>query len=453
MTRARAGFDVLVIGAGPAGLAAAARAGEQGARVGLVDDNPAPGGQIWRKDHVLQDRLEDARGGERGLRRAWIDRVRRAGVTLLPETTVVHAESPRRLFAEGPAGLLELRAEALVVATGARERFLPFPGWTLPGVTGAGGLQALVKGGLEVRGARVMVAGSGPLLLAVAAFLRGRGAEIVAVVEQARSRALMGFGAALLRRPSKLRAGRALARALRGVPYLRGAWPARAAGEGRLETVWIQRGRERAAHRCEHLACSFGLVPELGLARQLGASVGVGGDAPVVAVDTWQRASVPGLWCAGEITGVGGRELALLEGQIAGLCAAGAPTRARALRRRRDRERGFVDALARGFALRPELRALATDDTIVCRCEDVAMGALRGFDDARAAKLQTRCGMGPCQGRVCGPATAFLCGWTGDSIRPPLTPTRVGTLIEIGRPPRGAAGAACKESTRASTEM
>ena len=168
-------FDVLVIGAGPAGIAAAVRAAESGALVGIVDDNVTSGGQIWRG-------AEEEHGPDAA---TWGNRLRKAGVTKLFGMRVFHQPEPGVLLAEGSDNICELRYANLVLATGARERFLPFPGWTLPNVMGAGGLQAMVKSGLPIRGKRVVVAGTGPLLLAVAAYLRKQGAEIPIICEQA----------------------------------------------------------------------------------------------------------------------------------------------------------------------------------------------------------------------------------------------------------------------------
>src|SRR5206468_4121511 len=132
-----------------------------------------------------------------------------------------------------------------------------------------------------------------------------------------------------------------------------------------------------------------------------------------------------GIFCAGEPTGIGGVELSVVEGQISGHAAAGQEALARSLFSTRQKLREFAEALDRTFALRPELRELAVAETIVCRCEDVTYGRLKVQTSWRAAKLQTRCGMGPCQGRVCGPQTEFLFGWSPDSVRPPFFPARV----------------------------
>src|SRR5215472_17746183 len=188
-------FDVVVIGGGPAGLAAAVRAVECGVSVAIVDDNRALGGQIWRED---SERTHTKEAED------WRRRAARAGVTALFGTRVFQTPEPGVLFAESADGFCQLGYKTLVLATGARERFLPFPGWTLPNVMGAGGLQALVKSGLPIAGKRVVVAGSGPLLLAVAAYLRKHGASVALVAEQADGAAVTRFGLQLAMRPGKL---------------------------------------------------------------------------------------------------------------------------------------------------------------------------------------------------------------------------------------------------------
>src|SRR5713226_4279184 len=165
-------FDVLIVGMGPAGIAAACAAAVSGLDVGIVDDNPREGGQIWRGEAPSKLAAE------------WIARFRAARIERLSETRVVDAPASGLLRAEYEDAPLDLRYGRLILATGARERFLPFPGWTLPGVMGAGGLQALVKGGVPIEGKRVVVSGSGPLLLAVAAYLKKRGAQVQCVLEQ-----------------------------------------------------------------------------------------------------------------------------------------------------------------------------------------------------------------------------------------------------------------------------
>jgi NADPH-dependent 2,4-dienoyl-CoA reductase/sulfur reductase-like enzyme len=399
-------FDVVVVGAGPAGLAAARRAAESEARVALVDDNPLPGGQIWRAGiHGIT--ADTAR---------WLT----DAVTRITGNRVVAAPEPGRLALEE----VTVGYNRLILATGARERFLPFPGWTLPNVMGAGGLQALAKSGLPLEGKRVVIAGSGPLLLAVAKYMRDHGAKVRAIAEQASHPSVIGFGLQLARHPGKLAQAMQLKAALFGLRYLTSCWPVSAHGGERLESVTLERRGKRWEEPCDYLACGFGLIPNLELPALLGCRMGPAG----VAVDRYQETSVAGVYAAGEVTGIGGLELALSEGEIAGYAAADRHDAAHRLFSARDSHRAFAEALERAFALRPELRRLPADDTLICRCEDVSFGRVRACAGWRDAKLHTRCGMGPCQGRVCGAAVEFLIGWKSESVRPPIFPAPVGSL-------------------------
>ncbi len=409
-------FDVLVIGAGPAGIAAAVCAAECGVRVGIVDDNPSIGGQIWRGE---------SNGPENTDASEWVQRMRRSGVAVLCGLRVVHQPEQGVLLAEDLSGFCELKYEKLVLATGARERFLPFHGWTLPNVMGAGGLQAMVKCGLPIRGKRVIVAGTGPLLLAVAAYLRKHGAEIPVICEQAPWSSLARFGLALLSWPEKIAQGIRLKRSLAGVPLAANSWPLAAHGQKTLESLTLSRAGRVEDIPCHYLACGFHLVPNIELPLLLGCAVGNGR----VQVDEFQETTVSSVFCAGEPTGIGGVELALVEGQIAGRAAAGRATEARAWFGRRKKAQRFVQLLDRTFRLRPELRSLSLPGTAVCRCEDVPYLRLRQHTSWQSAKLHTRCGMGPCQGRICGPATQFLFKWGPGSVRPPVFPARVETLM------------------------
>lgn len=416
-------FDVLVVGAGPAGIAAAIRAAESGKQVCVVDDNPlpaSPGGQIWRGD---QARPSSAEAKE------WFERLKRVNVRFIHGARIFAQPEAGCLLAETADGVCEMRFEKLILAMGARERFLPFPGWTLPGVMGAGGLQALAKSGFPVAGKRVVVAGSGPLLMAVAAYLRKRGAEIVLVAEQASWSRLIRFGAALLGQPSKISQAISLKKQLAEAPYLPGCWPVAAEGKDKLQSVTMRRGDKNWSVECDYLACGFYLLPNTELAGLLGCEVKNG----AVSVNELQQSLLPNVYCAGETTGIGGLELSLVEGQIAGLAAAGRENEARRLFAERAKHQRFANALNRTFALREELRALPTADTLVCRCEDVSFERLQKQASWREAKLQTRCGMGPCQGRICGAATEFLFGWGMESVRPPVFPARLDTLARLAR--------------------
>lgn len=418
-------FDIVVVGAGPAGLAAANAAAAGGGSVAIVDDNPVAGGQIWRGGPQQQS---DIRAGA-----MWAALQAAPNVSFLPHTRVLYAPAPGQLQVQTSDAADTLHFNHLIIATGARERLLPFPGWTLPGVTGAGGLQALVKGGYPVAGKRVVVAGSGPLLLAVAATLRERGARIVAIVEQAPLPALVRFAGGLAATPAKAAQALHLFAQLRGIAYLRHSHVVSARGNaaGVLDAVRVHQGKSGAEQvlDCDYLACGYGLLPNLELAQALGCATTVHDGQTVVQTGSWQQTDVPGVYCAGEGTGIGGVDLALVEGRIAGLAASGQTQRMQTALDERVRWKKFAARLARAFALRPELATLAADDTIVCRCEDVPHGELRAHTSWRSAKLQTRCGMGPCQGRMCGGATEVLYGWRPDAVRMPIAPARIATLI------------------------
>lgn len=417
----KAAFDLLVVGAGPGGLAAAATAGEAGMRVCLVDDNPSAGGQIWRRS-VAQEDVKAAR---------WLRRIENAGVDARFGWRAVVVSASGALRIEQSGQFFDIAYASLVLATGARELFLPFPGWTLPGVYGAGGLQAFVKSGFDIRGKRVVIAGTGPLLLAVAAHLRAAGAHVVSVVEQAPLRRLAQFSLGLIREQAgKLIEGTGYALRTVGLPYRTGAWVTGAFGSERLQKVAIRSASRILELETDILAVGFHLVPNTELAQLLQCELEHG----YVRVNELQQTSVSGIYCIGEPTGIGGSDKALVEGRIAALAVTGKVDQARTLFRFRERQMRFARNLAAAFVLRDELRHLPMDDTWVCRCEDVPHSALAQCNSWREAKLHTRCGMGPCQGRICGPAAEFLFGWKAPAPRPPLFPVEVATLAGIDEP-------------------
>ncbi|MGC1130468.1 MAG: FAD/NAD(P)-binding oxidoreductase [Candidatus Acidiferrales bacterium] len=407
-------FDVIVAGAGPAGIAAALEAVRFGQRVGVLDDNPRPGGQIWRGGPF-------AHSGPRA--RHWLQRLGQSDVRVISGARVVDCDSGR-IHAESSDDFFSLEYRSLVLATGARELFLPFPGWTLGNVFGAGGLQAMVKSGLPIEGKRVVIAGTGPLLLAVAAYLAEAGARVVCICEQTSRARLARFACSIGTIPGKLIEGLQLRKKMGFVPYWTNCWPTAALGSAQIEAVQLSHGGRKREIPCDYLACGFHLVPNLELAKLMGCRIRDG----FVDVDEFQQTSTPNVFSAGEPTGIGGLELSLAEGQVAGASAANRKDLARDFFAQRARYRRAVGAMRRAFELRNELQPLAQPKTILCRCEDVPFEKIRVHGSWREAKLHTRCGMGPCQGRICGAAVEFLFGWDVGPVRPPIFPARLESL-------------------------
>jgi thioredoxin reductase len=476
--------DLAVVGAGPAGLAAAVTAAGLGLHVTLLDAGERPGGQYYRhpapglraarpqalhhhwhvfarlrrrlRAHTTAGRLRHLPGHH-----VWTVLPEHPTETGQPGTAPVwrlHAvadEGTRTGNEDGGESPVTVRARTVVLATGAYERHLPFPGWTLPGVVGAGGAQAMLKSGLVLPGRRTVVAGSGPLLLAVAASLAAAGGTVPAVVEAAAYPAYAHRPAALLRNPRKLAEGAAHGAALlrHGVRLLSRHAVTAAHGTARVEAVTVERldrdwrplpGSARRIP-CDAVATGHGLVPQLELATGLGcATLRTADGTPALHLDGEQRTSVPGIWSAGETGGIGGAELALAEGELAVYSVARAlrgtrlPQRAAVLRGRRDRLRAFGEAMATVHRPGAGWTAWLDDATHVCRCEEVPAGAIReaagelGARDARTVKLLTRAGMGWCQGRMCGPAVACLAGAEPAPDRRPLScPVPLGHLAAL----------------------
>ena len=293
--------DIVIVGAGPAGIAAAIAASQCGVRVTVLDDNPAVGGQIWR-------------GG--GYSNSWIERLSHTDAKVITGARVVSGDAlSQTLLVERGDNSEHIPYAKLVLATGARELFLPFPGWTLPNVMGVGALQALVKSGLPIAGKRIVVAGSGPLLLAVASYLEKSGARVPLIAEQASFGSLAGFTASLVAHPGKLMQ----AVSLYPRRYLTGCWIEAVLGTNQVQTVRLRRHSRVWEEPCDYVANAYGFVPNTELATLLGCALRDG----VVKVDFSQQTSVANIYCAGETAGIGGVDTALVEGQIAGYAASG----------------------------------------------------------------------------------------------------------------------------------
>jgi D-hydroxyproline dehydrogenase subunit alpha len=448
---------VAVVGAGPAGMAAAVALAEAGVPVTVLDTYAGPGGQYHRGRAPGLERRADGDGRTTAAARAdgramddptvaaFTHHLAAGHLTLRSATTIWTAsveEGPHPFVLQlagvggGPdPAPATLRPASIVLATGATDRVLPFPGADLPGVVTVGGAQALLKGqGLRV-GERVVVAGSGPFLLPVAAALAAAGTDVVAVAEAQPLMALVRSAPARWQHRATLAEGAGYAATLlrSATPFLARTAVTAARGDGRVEEVTLSRlnadwapvpGHDRTV-AVDAAAVSFGFVPQVGLPSLLGCDLAtdpVWGD-PVVTVDAHQVTSVPGVFAAGEVTGVAGAAAAAAEGALAGLAAAHrleaidtATLRERGgpHRRARARHRALAAALGRMYARPGGWVSWLTDETIVCRCEEVPYGTIRraivelDAADLRSVKLTTRSGMGRCQGRMCGDAVASI---------------------------------------------
>ena len=484
--------DLAVVGAGPAGLAAAVAAASGGLSVTVVDAGRQPGGQYWR--HLDEQAaagtstdLADHPVGQHDWRvyvrlRERFDALRGAGrIRYVPGAQVWFVERADQGWRLRLSAVVEpddqlpteIEADALALCPGGYDRQLPVPGWDLPGVMAAGGVQALLKGHGSLAGRRALVAGTGPFLLPVATGLAEAGAEVVAVCEaNAVSGWLRQLGGAV-RSPGKGLDAVGYVRSMLAhrVPYRQRTVVTAIAGTGSVECATTARvdadgrvvpGSERSVD-VDLVALGWGFTPALELVTAVGADTRVDVDGSLVAVvDDAQRSSTPGVYVAGEATGVGGAALALLEGELAGRTAVrdrGRETSARQVRRLRRgirRDRAFATAMHRAHPVPRAWSGWLTPETLVCRCEEVDAGTVRrardelGGGDARTAKLLTRTGMGWCQGRVCGFATALLAAEQEgrplgvDDLRPTArrtlaTPVSLGRLADLaGVPPDSA---------------
>jgi len=456
--------EVAVVGAGPAGLSAALAASAAGARVAVLDEYPEPGGQFYKQlpvEFQVPDRAaldEDYTKGD-----ALLGAVRAAKVELSNETLVWGSLEPGVLSVvrSGVAGIV--RARTIVVASGAYERAVAFPGWDLPGVMTPGGAQTLVKNQRLAPAGRIVLAGSGPFLLPVAKSLIAAGAKPAAIYEATRPREWLRHAPRLWghweRIGEALQYRRLISNA--GVPVTFGRIVVRAEGAESLERVVSMKcdGEGRPlpgtgqVERADTLCVGYGFVPSVQLTRLLGCDHRYeprrGGWVP--GYDEAMETSVAGIFVAGEVAGIGGAYAALAEGTLAGLSAARrigyrvADADLSATRQKREARRRFGDLVNDIFALKPGFYDPIGDDTLVCRCEEVTAGQIREAAtewgaDVNFVKGVTRCGMGYCQGRICGDMveelTARAVGCDREAVgafrvRSPLKPVQVSTLADL----------------------
>ncbi len=464
--------DVLVIGAGPAGLAAAATAAECELSVLLIDEQTHPGGQIYRRiSPALQGVPPDGKvgGADRipGLHRkrgdALIRRFRTSTAAYAPGTAVWRIDDDGTVACRDDRGAWTATARRIIIATGAMERPTPLPGWTLPGVMGTGAAQIMLKSTGAVPAGRTVLAGSGPLLLLAALQLRAAGTDIAGVLQTTRRR---DFAAAAPLLPRALQAypmlaeGAAMMRTLRRsrLPVWRGCQSIEALGEEHVEAVRFQAGGsgEAVVIETETLLVHEGVIPATHLSRQAGCRH-LWREAPrhwEPETDAWGATDRPRIAVAGDTAGILGAEAAALSGEITALDAAFhlgcidmtlRDRLARPLHRRRQKLAAIRPLLDRLYRPPPEMLAPAEDRVMVCRCEEVRVGEIRGALRLGATgpnqlKAFTRCGMGPCQGRMCAATAGELIARErrlpvpevgSFRIRPPVKPVSIGALAAL----------------------
>lgn len=484
---------VVVIGAGPAGMAAANAAAVAGVEVVLIDAETRLGGQYHRQAADAAERFALAPG---------VEHLAESVVWAIEPIDGGHRVHLTTGLADGPGRSgRAIDTAALVLATGAHDRALPFPGWDLPGVVTAGAAQALAKGQGVAIGRRVLLAGTGPFLLPVAKSLLDVGAEVTQVLEAntvvtgwlrpgaaprvpvakrgrhaarqaatARSADTGHVGPAAggagritdwprqvgdaLASPGKAAelAGYLALLARHRIPYRSRQTVITAHGDDRVEAATIAKldadwrvipGSQREVE-VDAIGVGFGFTPQLELAAAVGCDITDG----FVTVDIAQTTSVPGVFAAGELTGIGGAVLSEHEGTVAGTAAAialGARAKrpSTALRHIRTGRR-FAAAMTTAYPIRDGWRTWLTDDTLVCRCEEVTYGRLRTAvdehhaDGVRTVKLVSRAGLGRCQGRICGRNVAELAGLpdpgSAFANRPIAVPIRLAELAEANHP-------------------
>lgn len=458
--------QVVIVGAGPAGMAAAITLCREGVSPTVIDENPQSGGQIYRQPRNASQQsgsnevLKDSRGNQ--LHRQF--QQCREQIEHLCDNTVWGIYSHRQVACNGPDGCQMFAADHLLLATGAYEYVCPFPGWTLPGVMTPGAAQSLVKSHGVRPGKTAIVAGTGPFLLVVALQLHNAGVKVAAIVETARRRDLWRHCPGLLRNLAMFVEGAGYMRKIRqaGIPMLWGHVVTCAEGNGEVAAAVVAPCNEDGvadpgqARRIpvDTLCVAYGFVPRFELAQLAGCEMEYrdikGGWIPKM--DQHLATSIPGVWVAGDGGGVAGAIVAELEGTLAGLAIANSlgridtatfQNRCRKLSRQLTKMYRFREALDCVYRVREGLTKLATENTIVCRCEELSCaevdaGIELGGTRSRTLKVMTRLGMGPCQGRMCWPAMARRIARKTHqrveevgqfSFRPPTQPICLGDVL------------------------
>jgi len=461
---------VVIIGGGPAGLAAALEVAKTGLRCMVIEENPQLGGQIYRQiPNAFEVLNAPAFGVDYAQGLTLLDTFSQVKhlVDLRTGTTVLGIWNDHEILWATDSNSGKLYAEQIILATGAYERPVPFPGWTLPGVMTAGGVGVLVKTQQVRPGERALVAGVGPLLLATAVLLHRVGVEIAAVLDASEAPWLRDEPWGLADEHRWIANARQHAAMLRaaGIPLLANHTVFEAQGLERVErvvygpvdpTTWTPQHEQAVITNVDLVTLRFGFIPNIELSVVAGCH-----HVYQPQFESWvpmrsslMRTTQPGIFSVGDCAGIGGVLMALDEGCVAGIAAAeqaGTLDRETALKKREAplqrlkslaTLRQSLDEVAR---VRPGLNALIAPDTLVCRCEEVYRQEVddaiaQGAQDLQAVKLLSRIGMGSCQGRQCRPSMGmYLCqtlGRTPEQVglinpRAPVKPVTLGALARM----------------------
>ena len=452
-------FDVIVIGAGPAGLSAAACLAEMGLEVLTLDEQNQLGGQIFCNIETTLPKNRYLFGDDydRGIKLA--DRFRKSGAGYENSASAWQVDPDGKICYSQSGKSRQIRANYVIAATGAMERPMPFPGWNLPGVMGAGAVNKLAKETSLRPSGDVVLAGSGPLLLLEASLLIKKGVQISAIFET--TPAIPPVSAfshvpKALRRTDFLWKGVSMIREIKAakIPFYRGVTHIRALGQDTLQGVEAQCCNKRLNFKTDLLLVHFGVIPNTHIFRQMGCRMSWKKNQRYwyPACDEWGRTNFERIFAAGDGALVSGGPAAQYKGELAALevaqCLGIIPQYERdalavSLKTALKQDgypRPFVDAV---YA--PPEHFSFEDKTVLCRCENVTVGEVRkavreGGRELNEIKIMTRCGMGPCQGRMCGPALAEVvaaelaipCKKTGLlNIRPPLKPIPLGEIANL----------------------
>ena len=452
--------DVLVIGAGSAGMSAAITAAELGLRAIVVDEQSAPGGQIYRGITTVAPAMAARLGPDYTHGRTLADALAASRAVVEAGTTVWDVDADLNVATLRDGVARQIRARHLIAATGALERAVPVPGWTLPGVMFAGAAQLMLKTASSVPSGRVVLAGNGPLLLLVASQLLEAGADVVALAETTGFRQILA-GAPHLPRAlcaaAYLAKGMAMTRALlrSGVRWIRGVTALSVLGAERAEALEVTSGRGVERIDADLVLLHVGVIPNTQLTRLMRLDHGWDDvqQSWRPRVDRWGRSSNARVSIAGDGAGIGGARVAEASGRIAALDAAFALGRLDEGERDRRAAASHTE-VRQHLRIRPMLDAMypppawittPPDETIVCRCEEVTAGEVRrmtklGCLGPNQTKAFSRCGMGPCQGRMCGPTVAAILAAENGldpeevgqyRIRPPLKPVPIGAIAAL----------------------